>query len=215
MIVRSKSYRRQSKHPEIVNAPDVKGPRFKYKTTGSLNRPIIMRFKRKYPQYAHYDNVVLRSIIILQCKKICYTVATTRDGVELPAALGHIFLGSILKNPKSELINYHESVKLGRKVLHRNLHTDNHIATIVYSNFDTRYQLANRRLWRFSGVRSFTRMVSKEFSKNWRMFAVRNHDIIQGNNEKIHNAIGNRRRAKNDKKFLEYAMDDYNEFDID
>lgn len=200
---------------EVIKAPDLNAPRFRYKFRDAMDGDFIKAFRAKYPQYAHYDQRTIKSIIKLQCKKICDHVINNRDGLELQSSLGHLFIGSYkLKASASEIINYAASFKAGTKVLHRNLNTDNHIAKLWYSNMGTKYQLANRQVWIFTGVRQFTRGIAKVYPENWKKYVLIDHNTIMDNKQKISDAFKKHKYVKSREINDAYAMDTYNEFDV-
>ncbi len=217
IIKRKKRYRKNNRPVEwnTVQAPDVKGPRFRHKFRNALDGNFIKAFRIKYPQYAHYDQKTIKSIVKTQCAKIWKVAAETRDGIELQSSLGHIFVGSYkIKTNGAEVINYAASIKAGTKVLHRNLNTDNHIAKIWYTNMGTKYQLANRQIWFFKGVRQFTRYVAKVYPENWRQYVVINHNIMMDNQAKICQSFRKAKHIKAKRVDDAYIYDTYNEFNI-
>lgn len=188
--------------------PDLHGPRYRYKryVTGSVN--FIKRFKKKYPQYAHYPKDALIKAIKAHHIKICNEIINSREGVELQGSMGNMYI-CMANSYKKKPIAFGKSAKLGMKVYHNNHETDGKIAKIKYTNYGVRTMFENRRLWHFTGIRRFTREVAHTCPKLWRQYILM---------EDIKGIVMNR-----DKQLLKYNcrkrqdqdMITYNEFDLD
>jgi hypothetical protein len=136
------------------------------------------------------------------------TALDERDGIELPQSMGHIFIVSCEATTK-ENVDFNKSAQLGVKVFHRNLKTDGKIAKIFYSNYPTKYNFANKKLWAFKAGRNFSRTVTKEYPEKWTMY------ILKEKFKKGDVYKANRRKAYLMGKTKEAATEDYNEFNMD
>lgn len=148
------------------NKPNLKGPRYRKKIKGLLNKETFDEFKEKYPAYNHVDNKVLKNIVREYNKAIYEGVIDNRDGVELPNSLGFLFIGTC-PPAKGSNINFVESQNYGKVLKNKNWETDGNVAKIFYTNWHSKYRFKNRKLWSFKACRNFKRTVSKEYRKEW------------------------------------------------
>jgi len=102
----------------------------------------------------------------------------SRDGVEFPEGLGFIFIGTC-RPPKKPRPDFIKSIEYQTKLHCRNFESDNYMAKIFYTNYANKYKFRNRELWQFKGIRDFTRLVSKTYPENWKMYLqVENFEMI-------------------------------------
>ncbi len=202
-------------HLDTIEVPDRKGPRFRKKSVGMLNKKFARAFFKKYPQYKTIGWQRAKAVIKLHNEKICRVAATTRDGVELQSSIGHIFVGSYKTKPSTKTsVDFGASEKAGKVVRYRNLHTDNHQAKIWYSNAGTKYVLANREIWFFTAVRSFTQVVSKIYPENWQRYVIIDHNKLIFNQRKISQDLRKKEFKRKATQFNYSFMETYNEFDV-
>ena len=190
----------------MFSTPDLEAPRYRYKFKETLTLDFIKKFKTKYPQYAHYKDNVLINAIKAHNRALCKTVVTLRDGVELQASMGVIFIGTC-HNTKKQPIAFKKSIELGIKVFHRNWETDNNIGKIFYSNYYSK-MFENKHLWTFTAVRQFSREVAQEYPKKWKMFVSMDHFK---NIWEVFAKMSFKRKAKINQ---DYNLQSYNEFNI-
>ncbi len=190
-----------------MRAPDLNAPRFRYKFNAVLSTALIKKFKEKYPQYAGYSDKVLINAIKEHNKLMAREVYSSRDGIELPAGMGTVFVGTFpLRKRKS--IAYKQSIALGMKVYHKNWETDNKLFKIFYTNFATKYKFEGRHLWYFTAVRQLKRSVAAECPKEWRKFV--SLDCYKN----IWDLFEKRRTRDMAREFGKKALETYSEFDI-
>ena len=72
--------------------PNLKGPRYREKRLGLLNKKTISEFKDKKPLYSSIDDSKFKRIIKLYNNNLWNGVIENRDGVELPDSLGFLFI---------------------------------------------------------------------------------------------------------------------------
>jgi len=193
-----------------IKAPDRKAPRFRETTISLLNKYILSSFREKHPEYSAVSNDQLKKIIETFNGFLWQTVINNRDGIELPEGLGNVFVGSC-KTPRKENIDHNKSTKHGVKVINRNLATDGYLAKIFYTNHEARYKFRFRKLWRFKGVRQFTRKVSVTYKDEWPKY------IVVEDFQRISNLVRKHKRNAMHEKLIaqDVVPQTYNEFDMD
>jgi len=122
------------------------------------------------------DKAVIKNIIVETNRAIASTVINYRDGIELPEQLGCIFLGTcqpkIRKNVDFKSTDHYLKV-----IQHRNWESDNYLAKIFYTNYETKYKFKFHQLWGFKAAREFTRTVAAEYPKKWKMYIQIDHTL--------------------------------------
>ena len=186
---------------------DVTAPRFKATKKNAITSSLLQEFRVKYPQYTEKSNEELINIIKQFHDNIWKTIISNRDGVELQAGLGFIFIGSY--KSKRKFLDNKKSAELGKRVTHQNWDTDGFSAKIFYSNYATKYKLRNRDLWKFSAVRQFKRTVSATYPGNWKYY------ITVDDFFKISSLFKKITYKHNMLKEAANHMDSYNEFKLD
>lgn len=149
--------------------PDVKAPRFRPEVYNVLNKEFFDLFRKRYPRYKALDNEALKKIAKTFNRTVFQTIIDTRDGVELPEALGWIFIGTCQQSKKQN-IDFAKSVKYGVTVSNKNWDTDGMLAKIFYTNLAPKHRIKNREFWKFAACREFKRTVSRTYSENWNMY---------------------------------------------
>ncbi len=151
--------------------PNLKGPRYREKRLGLLNKKTISEFKDKKPLYSSIDSSKLKRIIKLYNQNLWNGVIDNRDGVELPDSLGFLFIGTC-PTLKTVNTNYQLSGQYGKVIQNKNWETDGKIAKIFYTNYTTKYRFKNRELWGFVACRDFKRSVAKNYPENWNKYPI-------------------------------------------
>lgn len=122
------------------------------------------------------DKSTVKKIIVEMNKTIADTIINFRDGVELPDQLGCMFLGTcqpkIRKNVDFKTTDHYLKV-----IQHRNWESDNYLAKIFYTNYETKYKFKFNELWGFKACRKFTRTVGTEYPKKWKMYIQVDHTL--------------------------------------
>jgi len=122
------------------------------------------------------DKSIIKKIIVETNRAIASTVIDYRDGIELPEQLGCMFLGTcqpkIRKNVDFKTTDHYLKV-----IQHRNWESDNYLAKIFYTNYETKYKFKFHQLWGFKAAREFTRAVGIEYPKKWKMYIQVDHTL--------------------------------------
>jgi hypothetical protein len=148
--------------------PDLNAPRYRPKKLNLCNKDFISSFKTAFPKYKDVPDDVLKNIITAFNGKIWKTVVELRDGVELPEQLGYIFIGSCPR--KKSNVDFKKSEHYGTVLQNQNWESDQFVAKIFYTNYETKYRFKNHDLWGFKGLRDFTRMVGQTYPTEWKKY---------------------------------------------
>jgi hypothetical protein len=187
--------------------PDLKAPRYRPKKLNLTNVEFYNQFITDNPKYSNITPETFKEIIKSFNGKIWETVVDYRDGVELPEQLGYLFIGSCPR--KKSNVDFDKSKHYGVVLQNQNWESDQFIAKIFYTNFETKYRFKNHDLWGFKGVRDFTRMVGKTYPKEWKKY------IQVDNKIKISRLF--RKHATEYKRKIETIelLKDYDEFKLE
>lgn len=151
--------------------PDLKAPRFRPKRHGILNDNFCKKIKQKGGEFKNLTNTQIKDIIKSFNGSIWESAIEHRDGVELLEQLGYLFIGTC-QRAKSNNVNIKQSRSYGVKVQHQNWESDQHLAKIFYTNFETKYRFKFHELWGFTALRDFKRNVAKTYPKEWKKYVV-------------------------------------------
>ena len=148
--------------------PDLKAPRFRPKKLNLTNLNFYNKFLEEHPKHSSLTVDQFKDIIKIFNGLIWKTAIEKRDGVQLPEQLGYIFIGSCPR--KKSNVDFKKSEHYGVVLQNQNWESDNFLAKIFYTNFETKYRFRNHELWGFKGVRDFTRMVGQTYPKEWKKY---------------------------------------------
>lgn len=188
-------------------APDVKAPRFRQSGYNLISKDFIKRFKEKHEKYKNIPDSDIKKIIKKFNETVWETVVDSRDGVNLPEGLGHLFIGSC-NLLRSKNIDYAKSSKYGIAVNLKNWDTDGKIAKIFYSSYSSKYKYEFRECWSFTACRNFKRGVAKVFPENWMMYV--NVESSRKMRKTYTGIVLKEVREKQTRS----KLNDYNEFDL-
>lgn len=187
--------------------PDLKAPRYRPKKLNLSNVEFYNQFIIDNPKYSNISVQTFKEIIKSFNGKIWETVVDYRDGVELPEQLGYLFIGSCPR--KKSNVDFNKSKHYGIVLQNQNWESDQFIAKIFYTNYETKYRFKNHELWGFKGVRDFTRKVGQTYPKEWKKY------IQVDNKIKISRLF--RKHAGEHKRKIETTelLKDYDEFKLE
>jgi hypothetical protein len=94
------------------------------------------------------------------------------------------------------------------KVQHQNWESDQYLAKIFYTNFETKYRFKFHELWGFTALRDFKRTVGKTYPKEWKKY------VVVDNLTKISRLFRKHIVRDIDKKNTKLLLEDYDEFDM-
>jgi len=132
------------------------------------NTAFYDQFIKDNPKYSGIELDVFKNIISSFNGKIWETVIAERDGVELPEQLGFIFIGTCPR--KKSNVDFYKSQNYGVKLQNQNWESDQYVAKIFYTNYETKYRFKHHEMWGFTGVRDFKRTVAKTYPQEWKKY---------------------------------------------
>lgn len=151
------------------NKPDLNAPRYRPKKLNLTNIDFYNQFITEHPRFKSLTTAQFKDVIKTFNGLIWKHVIDSRDGVELPEQLGYLFIGTCPRKI-SDNTNYKQSAFYGVKIQNQNWESDQYIAKIFYTNFETKYQFKHHEMWGFSGVRDFKRTVAHTYPKEWKKY---------------------------------------------
>lgn len=186
--------------------PDLTAPRFRPKKQNLLNKNFHKKLVDKNPKLKDVTLDQVKDVVKLFNGKIWKSVIEHRDGIDLPESLGKIFIGSVKK--KGGAVDYKKSKELGYTVTHRNWESDDNLAKIFYTTFESKYKFNFHQLWGFTGVRDFKRDLASTYQSDWKKY------ISVAPDQKVSRLF--RKQIYKDKlqKEIILKLEDYNEFDF-
>jgi hypothetical protein len=188
--------------------PDLNAPRFRPKKLNVLNAGFCEKFYKEYPKYRHLSCDQIKTIIVTMNTTIYQTVIERRDGVELPEQLGYLFIGTCPKKV-SDNPDMVKSQQYGRLIQNQNWESDQYVAKIFYTNFETKYRFAFHEMWGFQAIRDFKRTVAKTYPTEWKKY------VVVDNLQKVSKLFRVHRHKEFQKKDTLDQLQYYNEFDFD
>ncbi len=187
--------------------PDLKAPRFRPKRLNFTNVDFYNEFIKKYPKHSHITVQQFKQVIEVFNKKIWETVIENRDGVELPEQLGYLFIGSCPR--KKSNVDFKKSMDYGKVIQNRNWESDDYLAKIFYTNYETKYRFKNHDLWGFIGLRDFKRSVAKTYPKEWKKY------LVVDNMVRISRIFRKQKYMDYKKEETINLLEDYDEFNLE
>lgn len=199
--------------------PDLNAPRFRKKKTTTLNAEFYKWLRDKHPELKDVPDNLIKEIVLTFNKEQYETIIRVRDGVELLAQMGYIFIGSckrkVRDNPDAQ-----KSQELGQKVQHQNFESNQWLAKIFYTNYETsftdlsevsRRTFRNHDLWHMDRefCREFKRAVARSYPERYKQY------VIIDNIRYISKLFRKRNYKHYRKKDEQEILKNYNEFDLD
>jgi hypothetical protein len=118
----------------------------------------------------------IKKIIVEANKAIADTIIDFRDGIELPEQLGYMFLGTCQPKVRKN-VDFKQTDHYLKVIQHRNWESDNYLAKIFYTNYETKYKFKFNDLWGFKACREFTKKVGVEYPENWKKYIQVDHTL--------------------------------------
>lgn len=188
--------------------PDLNAPRYRPTKLNLTNQQVYQQFMDENPRFGSLTLTQFKEVIKSFNGKIWQHVIDNRDGVELPEQLGYLFIGTCPRK-KGENVDYKTSGEYGVKIQNRNWESDQYIAKIFYTNFETKYRFKHHEMWGFTGLRDFKRTVAKTYPQEWKKY-------VQVDNLVKVSLLFRKQKFKDFKK-QETAklLEEYDEFNLD
>lgn len=151
------------------NKPDLNAPRYRPKKLNLTNQEVYQKFLDENPRFGTLTATQFKDVIKTFNGKIWNKVVDSRDGVELPEQLGYLFIGSCPRkiNDNPDRV---KSIQYGIKVQNQNWESDQFVAKIFYTNFETKYRFKHHEMWGFTGLRDFKRSVAHTYPTEWKKY---------------------------------------------
>lgn len=188
--------------------PDLNAPRYRPKKLNLTNQSVYEQFMEENPRFGSLTSTQFKEVIKQFNGKIWQHVVDNRDGVELPEQLGFLFIGTCPRkhgdNPDRK-----KSEHYGIRVQNQNWESDQYVAKIFYTNFETKYRFKHHEMWGFTGLRDFKRTVAHTYPTQWKKY-------VQVDNLVKVSLLFRKQKFKDFKK-QETArlLDEYDEFNLD
>lgn len=154
--------------PTTFKKPDLNAPRYRPKKLNLTNAEYYNKFLDENPKHASLTADQFKQIITVFNGKIWQTAVDERDGVELPEQLGYIFIGTCPR--KKHNVDFKKSEMYGYVLQSKNWESDDYLAKIFYTNFETKYCFKNHEMWGFTALRDFKRTVGKTYPTQWKKY---------------------------------------------
>jgi hypothetical protein len=139
-------------------------------------------------------------------KKFLVIILSLFAAMALALIIGYIFIGTCPR--KKDNIDFNKSAIYGVKLQNQNWESDNYIAKIFYTNYETKYRFKNHELWAFKGIRGFTRTVGKTYPLQWKKY------IMVDNLVKVSRLFRKEKFKQFKKDETEDLLNDYDEFNM-
>jgi hypothetical protein len=149
--------------------PDLNAPRYRPKKFNLTNVDFYNKFIEDNPKYSSLTINDFKNVIKTFNGFIWKAAIDERDGVQLPEQLGYLFIGSCSRKT-TDNTDYKKSEYYGVKIQNQNWESDQFVAKIFYTNFETKYRFKNHDLWGFTGLRDFKRSVAKTYPTEWKKY---------------------------------------------
>jgi len=192
---------------KVYKKPNLNAPRFRPKKLNLTNVDFYNKFIDENPKHSTLTLKQFKDIIGTFNGAIWNSVISNRDGVELPEQLGFLFIGSCPR--KKSNVDFKKSEHYGVVIQNQNWESDQFIAKIFYTNFETKYRFRNHELWAFKGVRDFTRKVGQTYPQEWKKY-VQVDDLVR-----VSKLFRMEKFIQTKKEEVSMLLKDYDEFNLD
>ena len=152
-----------------------KGPRYKAPRFNTLSSEWLSEIA-DHPDSKVKNQSKIKKIVVEANKAIADAIIDFRDGIELPEQLGYMFLGTCQPKVRKN-VDFKTTDNYLKVIQHRNWESDNYLAKIFYTNYETKYKFKFNELWGFKGCRELTKKVGVEYPKNWKKYIQVDHSL--------------------------------------
>jgi hypothetical protein len=188
--------------------PDLNAPRYRPKKLNLTNSNVYNQFVQENPRFSSLTATQFKEVVSTFNGKIWNKVIESRDGVELPEQLGYLFIGTCPRK-QGDNPDFRKSNQYGRKIQNQNWESDQYVAKIFYTNFETKYRFKHHEMWGFTGLRDFKRTVAKTYPQEWKKY-------VQVDNLVKVSLLFRKHKFKDFKKNeTQKLLEEYDEFNLD
>lgn len=154
---------------------NLKGPRFRAKRLCTMTEDWLNEIASSKDCLIK-DIKVIKKILRASNKAIADTIIQFRDGIELPEQLGYMFLGTCQPKIRKN-VDFKTTTHYLKVIQHRNWESDNYLAKIFYTNYETKYKFKFNEMWGFKACRDFTTEVGRTYPENWKKYIQVDHTL--------------------------------------
>jgi hypothetical protein len=188
--------------------PDLNAPRYRPKKLNLTNSNVYNQFVQENPRFSSLTATQFKEVVSTFNGKIWNKVIESRDGVELPEQLGYLFIGTCPRK-QGDNPDFRKSNQYGKKIQNQNWESDQYVAKIFYTNFETKYRFKHHEMWGFTGLRDFKRTVAKTYPQEWKKY-------VQVDNLVKVSLLFRKHKFKDFKKNeTQKLLEEYDEFNLD
>ena len=187
--------------------PDLNAPRYRPKKLNFTNIDFHQQFVKDNPRFGSISLDKFKEVISTFNGKVWNTVISDRDGVELPEQLGFIFIGTCPR--KKSNVDFGKSIQHGVVLQHQNWDSDNYMAKIFYTNYETKYRFKHNDLWGFTGVRDFKRSLGKIYPQEWKKY------VMVDNLVRISRIFRKQKFKQYKEDLTQQLLEEYDEFNLE
>lgn len=186
--------------------PNLNAPRHVKKSFNPLlGKAFFIALRKEHPKFKYWTDVAIRNTIKKSNELIWEKVIEHRDGVELSESLGYLFVGTCNKK-KHQNTDFRQSIIHSKLISSRNWESDEYLAKIFYTNYETRFRFKFHELWTFTACRNFTRTLAKQYPKTWKKY------IKVENTLNISRLFRKEKKRQEGIKHSEIVLKNYDEF---
>lgn len=187
--------------------PDLNAPRYRPKKLNFTNTDFYERFVKDNPRFNSISMEKFKKVISDFNGKIWDTVIKERDGVELPEQLGFIFIGTCPR--KKSNVDFGKSIQHGVVLQHQNWDSDNYMAKIFYTNYETKYRFKHNDLWGFTGLRNFRRQLAQTYPVEWKKY------VMVDNLVRVSRIFRKQKFKQYKEDLTQQLLEEYDEFNLE
>lgn len=187
--------------------PNLNAPRYRRTAEGTLNTDSIKSIQEKIPAAKALSVEQIKKIIYTFNQNLWQTAIESRDGVEVPEQIGHLFIGTCPPKKKPN-VDFKRSADYLKVIQHRNWESDQYLAKIFYTTYGTKYRFKNHELWGFEATRAFKRTVGATYPEKWKQYV--EVDPTKKISSMFRSSVYEIERQEQAKDM----MKDYNEFEL-
>lgn len=187
--------------------PDLNAPRYRPKKLNFTNTDFYHQFVKDNPRFNSISMDKFKKVISSFNGKIWETAVQDRDGIELPEQLGFIFIGTCPR--KKSNVDFGKSIQHGVVLQHQNWDSDNYMAKIFYTNYETKYRFKHNDLWGFAGLRNFRREVAKTYPIEWKKY------VMVDNLVRVSRIFRKQKFKQYKEDLTQQLLEEYDEFNLE
>lgn len=187
--------------------PDLNAPRYRPKKLNFTNTDFYHQFVKDNPRFNSISMDKFKKVISSFNGKIWETAVQDRDGIELPEQLGFIFIGTCPR--KKSNVDFGKSIQHGVVLQHQNWDSDNYMAKIFYTNYETKYRFKHNDLWGFAGLRDFKRSVGKTYPTEWKKY------VMVDNLVRVSRIFRKQKFKQYKEDLTQQLLEEYDEFNLE